>query len=225
MKELSVFVDESGDFGEYDPHSPFYIISMVFHDQSNSIDLPLSLLEHKMSDIDLPNHCIHAGPIIRGEHEYRYMDLGERRKIINHLLQFINKTNIRCTAVFVEKRHASDDVELVGQLSKKIASFIKDNLNYFLSYDCVKIYYDNGQTEVNKILSSVFNSLLENVEFRRVLPSDYRLFQVADLVCTLKLSKLKDNSVGLSRSEEYFFEGSKNLKKSYLKQIEKKSFY
>ena len=33
MKELSVFVDESGDFGEYDRRSPFYIISLVLHDQ------------------------------------------------------------------------------------------------------------------------------------------------------------------------------------------------
>ena len=32
MKELSIFVDESGDFGEYDYHSPYYIILMVLHD-------------------------------------------------------------------------------------------------------------------------------------------------------------------------------------------------
>ena len=25
-RELSVFIDESGDFGEYDYHSPYYII-------------------------------------------------------------------------------------------------------------------------------------------------------------------------------------------------------
>ena len=31
MKELSVFVDESGDFGQYEQHSPFYIISLVMH--------------------------------------------------------------------------------------------------------------------------------------------------------------------------------------------------
>ena len=34
--ELSVFVDESGDFGEYDHHAPYYIISLVFHNQSES---------------------------------------------------------------------------------------------------------------------------------------------------------------------------------------------
>ena len=53
------------------------------------------------------------------------------------------------------------------------------------------LYYDNGQIEVARILSSVFNALLENVEFRRVIPADYRLFQVADLICTLKLTELK----------------------------------
>ena len=31
LKELSIFIDESGDFGEYCFHSPYYIITMVFH--------------------------------------------------------------------------------------------------------------------------------------------------------------------------------------------------
>ena len=38
MKELSVFVDESGDFGEFDPRTPYYIIALVFHDQSVKIN-------------------------------------------------------------------------------------------------------------------------------------------------------------------------------------------
>ena len=37
MRELSIFVDESGDFGEYEKHSPYYIVSMVFHDQAGKI--------------------------------------------------------------------------------------------------------------------------------------------------------------------------------------------
>lgn len=31
-KELSIFIDESGDFGKYDYQSPFYILTLVFHD-------------------------------------------------------------------------------------------------------------------------------------------------------------------------------------------------
>ncbi len=34
MSELSVFIDESGDFGPYEHHAPYYIITLVFHDQS-----------------------------------------------------------------------------------------------------------------------------------------------------------------------------------------------
>ena len=32
-KILSVFVDESGDFGQYNPSSPNYYVAMVLHDQ------------------------------------------------------------------------------------------------------------------------------------------------------------------------------------------------
>ena len=54
-------------------------------------------------------------------------------------------------------------------------------------YVVVKVYYDNGQVEVSKIISSTFNALLQNVEFRKVLPSEYKLFQVADMLCTFEL--------------------------------------
>ena len=36
-KTLSVFIDESGDFGKFDPKSPYYYVSMVLHDQSVDI--------------------------------------------------------------------------------------------------------------------------------------------------------------------------------------------
>ena len=49
MKELSIFIDESGDFGEYDYHSPYYIIAMVFHDQSADIEQPMKKLEQDLT--------------------------------------------------------------------------------------------------------------------------------------------------------------------------------
>ena len=36
-KILSVFIDESGDFGPYDSHAPDYLVSMVLHNQSISL--------------------------------------------------------------------------------------------------------------------------------------------------------------------------------------------
>ena len=75
---------------------------------------------------------------------------------------------------------------------------------------------------MTRILSSVFNALLENVEFRKVIPADYRLFQVADLICTLKLTELKMENHLLSKSEIYFFNDERTLKKNYLKPLSKK---
>lgn len=58
VKELSIFIDESGDYGEYQHHSPYYIISMVFHDQSILIDDPVRKLNRELSYLKLDNLCI-----------------------------------------------------------------------------------------------------------------------------------------------------------------------
>ena len=222
MKELSVFVDESGDFGEYDYRAPFYIISMVIHDQDDDISLDLKKLESEMKNIGWSEHCVHAGPVIRSEHEYKEYSLEERQQILKRLMTFARKTDIKYKSIYIEKKHIDDSIEATGKLSKQLAMFIRNNLEFFMGYDCVKIYYDNGQVEVTRILSSVFNTLLDNVEFKRVIPSDYRLFQVADLVCTLKLTELKMESHILSKSETYFFKDIRTFKKNYLKVLKDK---
>lgn len=53
MKELSIFVDESGDFGEYSTHSPFYVISLVLHDQVADLICTLELIKNKIESNNL----------------------------------------------------------------------------------------------------------------------------------------------------------------------------
>ncbi|MBP3871999.1 MAG: DUF3800 domain-containing protein [Faecalicoccus sp.] len=224
INELSVFVDESGDWGDYDFHSPYYIVSFVFHDQKEDIHEQLSFLNNRLKLMGFPNHCIHSGPIIRGEDEYRNIDKRTRQHILRSLITFIQKTHIQIQTFYIEKKHIENSIEASGKLGKLIARFIKSNYSYFTSFDIIKVYYDNGQIELNKILSSVFNSLLDNVIFRKVLPKDYSLFQVADLACTLKLTELKMAAHLLSKSESNFFENERTIKKNYLKPVHKKIF-
>lgn len=219
MKELSIFIDESGDFGEYDFRAPYYIISMVFHNQSIDLTEDLKKLNMSLSYMDLEDHCIHAGPIIRQEEEYRFIKPEKRVKILKKLMAFIRHVDINCESFFIEKKNIADSIETAGKLSKEISRFVKDHYGFFTDFDLIKIYYDNGQVEVNRILSAVFHVLLDNVEFKKVIPSDYRLFQVADLVCTLKLTELKMNKHALSKSENIFFGNDRTIKKNYLKPI------
>ena len=224
MKELSIFIDESGDFGEYDHHSPYYIITMVFHDQQEDVQPAISKLNQELSYLNLNNLCIHTGPIIRKEEIYVNMSVGERRHVFNKMVAFIRQINIRYKCFHIEKKHISDVVEATGKLSKHISQFIRDHYEDFLSFDNVKIYYDNGQVEVSKILSSVFNALLPNPIFRKVMPSEYKLFQAADLLCTLELVKLKLENNMFSKSEMIFFGNIRDLKKNYLKPLVKKEW-
>ena len=139
-------------------------------------------------------------------------------------MSFFRHLDVKFQTFQLEKRRVLDEVDATGRLSKEISRVVKEHFNFFLSFDVVKVYYDNGQVQVNKMLASVFNALLENVEFRKVVPSDYRLFQIADLACSLQLVKTKMETKDLSNSEQMFFGAERVLKKNYIKPFEEKRF-
>lgn len=225
MKCMSIFVDESGDFGPYAKHSPFYIFTLVFHDQDNKIDNQIRILEQHIEELGFrPSHCFHSGPIIRREEEYRQLSIQERRHCLNRILTFAKSCNILYASFYVEKKQVRDSISLTVSLSKQLSVFVRQNYPFFQSFDRVIVYYDNGQVELNKILASVFSALLLHVEFRKVLPAQYRLFQVADLLCTLTLISLKADRKILSDSELQFFGNMRDLRKNYIKAIERFKF-
>ena len=138
------------------------------------------------------------------------------------MMSFVRSADIEYDTLCVEKKHIEDDIELVLKLSKQLSAIIKNHLDYFQSFDVIKVYYDNGQAQVRRLLTSVFGVLLENVKFKKVSPSDYRLFQVADLVCTMKLISIKIEHRLASKTEIQFFGGEKEFKNSYIKLLKRK---
>ena len=225
MNELSIFVDESGDFGTYEPHAPFYLFTLVFHNQTDSIEDQISHLEHSLSDVGFDaKHCFHAGPIIRREEDYQYLSITERRKCLNRIMTFAKNCEISYITFSAEKKHMSDSLGLTVTLSKQLSTFIREEYDFFSGFDRIVVYYDNGQVELNKLLASVFAVMLPQAEFRKVMPTDYRVFQVADLFCTLELICLKDAHRIMSKSEEAFFGSMRDMRKNYLKPMFKKRY-
>lgn len=222
MKELSVFVDESGDFGAYSKHSPFYLFSLVLHEQDKLINDEVQLLDKKVSEHGFPTHAIHTGPIIRNEGFYQQYDPDDRKRLFNDLLLFTNRINIKYHMISVDKKEVSGTKQLVDKLSKQLVLFLRDNLEYFMSFDKIIVYYDYGQSEITTILTSVFNTLFYNVEFRHVQPYEYKLFQVADMICTLELSKLNFDNSKVSKLELTFYGSRRKFRDYYYKTIKKK---
>lgn len=224
MKELSVFIDESGDFGEYDPVSPFYIISMVVHDQRNDISKQISTLNETLKNTALKRDFIHVGPLIRREHEYKYLSVMERRQILRRLVKFATTTELLYKTFYIEKKHIGDDYEMISKLARQLSEFIRKHYPYFLSFDTIKLYYDNGQTGVMKIIISVFTALFENIDYKKSLQKDYKLLQVADLTCTTKLIELKIHGKTLSKSERCMLGSDRDINKNLLKPLKRKEF-
>ena len=221
-KILSIFIDESGDFGAYESHCPYYLVSMVMHDQRIEIKDNLICLDEHLQRLGYPNHAIHTGPLIRREAVYANDTVESRKKLFNSLFHFTRQLNFRYICVSIRKSECRDEIDMASHLSRAISEELRWNKEYLESFDKVIIYYDNGQIELTKILTSIFNSLFFNVEFRKVQPVNYRLFQVADLICTLELLSIKERNHLLTKSEEMFFGSVKELKKSYLKPLQKK---
>lgn len=222
MKELSIFVDESGDVGKYQPHSPYYIVTMVFHDQEQDITSLLNTLNEQLSYLGFDNMVIHTEPLIRKEEAYANLSPNERRAIFSKLFFFCTKAPIQYRTFLYEKKEFKDDFQLEVRMAKDISAFIRDNIGFFQNFSNVLLYYDGGQKIITRIMNSVLASELSGYEPRKALPKDYRLAQVADLICTIKLIKKKIETNSMSRSEELIFHSKREFYKDFVKKLEKK---
>lgn len=220
---LSIFIDESGDFGKYSKQSPYYMVGMVFHDQRVDVAEDITILDRHISECGFPAHAVHMGPLIRRESIYQqYADEKDRAKLINAMYNFTRKLNVKYICPVVDKSLCSNPFELNTMLSRAISDELRINMDYINSFDKVIVYYDNGQHELSQIITTVFSVLITKVEFRKVQPSEYKLFQVADLICTWELLALKAKTCGFSESEKKFFDSPAKFMKNRYKLIAKK---
>ena len=218
--DLSIFVDESGDFDLNSKHSPYYIYTLVLHNQRKNITGEILKLDRHMEEKKFGRHAIHTAPLIRREKPYLYYNYEERKVLFNQLYYFTRSCDINYHSFMFEKKEYDTKEKLVSKMAQELALFIRNNLDYFSSFDTVKVYYDNGQTEISQILNVSLNILLSNVIIKKVYPIDYKLFQVADLLCTIELLNIKYQTKTLSKSETSFFT-TKEIK-TMIKDLNKK---
>ena len=106
MREISIFVDESGG---QDGHSKYYVLTLVFHDQSFNLKEHLTRHRKGLADRGLDEVPFHAGPIMTGHDDFEYMDFETRKSYLT--LFFISVQNspshIRRSCISVKKLAAA----------------------------------------------------------------------------------------------------------------------
>ena len=223
MKELSIFIDESGDFGDVKHIPSHYLVTLVFHEQSEDISSDVCKLENSVSSSGFNIEYIHTGPLIRREDIFYNYTINERRQLLYKMLNFVTSVPIMCETIIVNRKDSPDKISLSGNISRSITRLLQAYDSYFREFDKLIIYYDNGQRDLGAILNAVFSAHYSNVEFRKAAPQRYRLLQVADFICSMELLRIKRNENRLSNSEKMFFYKPQELKKTFLKAIERKN--
>ena len=220
-KELSIFIDESGDFGKYQSYCPFYLITFLFHDQKEDINEQINLFKQKIQYLNLPNNYIHTGPIIRKEGDYEKLTIQDRRKAIESSINFIRKIPVSYHTFIVERKKAKDAVQETASLSKEIKEFLVKNGEMFEKYDYVKVYYDDGQDQLSRLLAAVLSgSIRSELVLKKVRSAkDYLLSQMADVCCGLELINYKLHKNLFLNTEKAFFKTEAQFLKDYYKKI------
>ncbi len=232
MSECSVFVDESGDTGS---DSDFYRVTLVFHNQGDSILGNIARYEQRLRDAGLPDVPFHMEPLLAGEGDYKRLSLETRAKLLNYFHEFAVRCPICYRSFLYDKnelgRRGSSSKEISEKLGSRmgddLSAFLRDNLSHFQAYDVVRVYYDNGQAELSKALQRAFSAQLSKSAFERKDRVDYhryRLAQIADMVCGFEHLDSKFSNGTQTKTDLRFVDDHKNLRKRFLKKLHRLKF-
>jgi len=225
IKEISVFVDESGSYDADVSSSPYYLVCLVLHDQSADLANDLEKLNELIARTNTTaGGCVHTSPLIRRENEYANELREVRRKLFYAMLSFVRKVDIGYRCFRVDKAFIDREASIHAKLCGDISAFLIGRGAELSSYDKIKVYYDNGQSQIKKVLVDAFSMFASKTEFvPEVTPEKYRLFQAADMICTLEHIKVRiDEGVGMNNSEKAFFGSARLFKRNVFSQIASK---
>lgn len=222
MSELSIFVDESGDKST---HARYFILTLVLHDQNKGIAKDISIYEQSLTAADIPNIPFHSEPLLNGHGAYEDLTLERRKKLLTSFASLVRFLPIKYKTFVYRRSHFDNLEKLAIRMKRDISSLFFGNLEFFQSFDRVKLYYDNGQDIVKRALYNSVESVLSKqaIEKKRTTMTEYRLAQVADYLCTIELAAVKYAAKENGGTYDKFFGGIGSFKKNWLKQARRKS--
>ncbi len=220
-KELSIFVDESGDRGG---KARYYLLTLVFHDQSDDIMREAREYERRLAVEGLPDMPFHSEPLLNGHRDYEGFTVSQRKRMLVHFSALVRRLPITYATFIYRHSEFEDPDKLVVRMKRDVSSLLFERLEFFQGFSDVKVYYDNGQDIVKRALDQSIGFVLSKgvVERRKTSMTDYRLEQVADYLCTIELAAVKYAAKEAGETYHKFFGGAVAFKKNWLKQTRRK---
>ena len=221
MKELSIFIDESGDVGCV---SSFYLVGLVFHEQRFDLSGNISRYEFALREHELDRTPFHFNPLINGNDDYKWKTIQRRKEQLHTFVTFFEHLPITHKVFVYDKNMTHNQEGLASAMEKDLEIFLFNHLSYLQQFDVVKIYYDGGQSVVTKAVHQAIASCIsrEAIVYKDAIAERYRLSQVADYVCGIELTRLKFERHLETKTDIAFFGAYGNFKKNFLKKLARK---
>lgn len=220
-KELSIFVDESGDRGG---KSRYYLLTLVFHDQADDIMGEIAEYERRLAIEDLVDIPFHSEPLMNGHKGYENLSVSQRKRLLVHFSALVRRLPISYATFIYRRSEFEDPAKLSARMKRDVSNLLFDRLEFFQGFSEVKVYYDNGQDIVKRALDQSVGFVLSKgvVDPRKTTMADYRLEQTADYLCTIELAAVKYAAKEDGGTYNKFFGGVGSFKKNWLKQARRK---
>lgn len=176
------------------------------HAIKNLSEAPLSASIKCRGLKDIP---FHATPLLRAHDEYVDLDVAMRKKQLSAFGVFVQRLPVKYQSFVYKSSEYKTSDKLQKLIKRDLVTLLVDNLEYFQSYDHVKIYYDKGQQAVTHALQAAFEFALAKQAYV-ARDSEYRAFrlaQVADYLCAIELTAAKYEANCETPTDNKFFGG------------------
>ena len=137
-------------------------MSLVFHEQDEVLDSYISAMEEDLARKGLPNLPFHASPLMYGKEPYNGLEMEVRKKMLACFEAFCRRAPFSCKSFSYKRSEVEEPSLFAARFKRDLVVFLTDNLKCFQNFDCVKIYYDNGQQMVTAALHSALDFILSN---------------------------------------------------------------
>ena len=161
---------------------------------------------------------------MNGHKDYGFLDIEQRKMMLAYFSSFVRKLPISYITFVYRCSQFEDPARPMERMERNISSAMVEHLDSFQSFDDVKVYYDNGQDIVKQALDRSVGKILSKgvVRRRKTSMTGYRLEQVADYLCTIKLVLAKYEAKENGETYNKFFGGIGSFKRNWLKQARSK---
>lgn len=216
MARLNCFIDETG---QDDMSSDVYLITLVFHDHSASLDGPIADYVARLGVRSLPDIPFHMVDLIHGHGGYEGLGPELRKPMLYAFATFVRTLPVSYVTLRFDAAEIGDRSGLEARIRRSVSDFLFSKLEEFQAYDEVAVYYDGGSAVVSKAVRAAFDFVLaRNVaSYRKPVYSERRLMQVADYLTSIELAAIRYDRQQQSKSYVRFFGSRNSLKRNLLK--------